>query len=292
MNPNLECVTLWRDPAYVAQFVGREDLIDYATKHGISVSQSKAHSYSEDENMLHISYESGALEDPAFPGLITAEDGQSEEYPGMVLQKKSKDIMDTPDAPKDLVISYKSGIPVKVTDRAAGVEVTDSFGILSYLNTVGGEHGVGRIDIVENRFVGMKSRGCYETPGGSILHAAHHDLELLCIDREVMRIRDQLALKYGELVYNGYWHSPEMAFLKNSMEYVQRPVTGDVAVRLHKANIMLRGRSSPNTLYDEGIVSMESLDGYDPSQATGFIKTLSTRLKAVKVRDSKLGVPW
>ncbi|GBG23804.1 Argininosuccinate synthase [Hondaea fermentalgiana] len=284
MDPNLKCVTLWRDPTYCDKFQGRQDLIDYASQFNIPISQTKKHSYSEDENMLHISYESGELEDPAFPG--------TEDYPGMVLKKKSREIMDTPDQPVDLTISFESGIPSKVVNKTEGKEITGSLEIFDYLNTIGGEHGVGRIDIVENRYVGLKSRGCYETPGGSILYAAHHDLELLCLDREVMRIRDQLSLKYAELVYNGYWFSPEMAYLKHSMEYAQRTVTGEAHIRLHKANIMCRGRSSPNSLYSEALVSMDEHGGFDPTAGTGFINTLANRLKATKKRDTDFGTNW
>ena len=278
MDPELECVTLWRDPSYCQQFEGRTDLIDYATKHGIKIGQTKKHSYSEDENSLHISYESGELEDPAFPG-------HAEEYPGLVLKKKTVDIMDTPDTPVDLTIDFHKGIPVKVKNENDGTEIADGLGLFNYLNTVAGEHGVGRIDIVENRYVGMKSRGCYETPAGTVLHSAHRDLETLTMDREVMRMRDMLAVKYSELVYNGYWFSPEMDFLKNAMEFAQRPVTGSTSVRLHKGNVMNRGRSSPNSLYNMDLVSMDVHGGYDPTHATGFIKTLATRLIAAKKRD-------
>jgi len=281
-NPlRLKCVTLWRDPIYCEKFKGRQDLIEYASQFNIPISQTKKHSYSEDENLLHISYESGELEDPAYPGTI-------EEYPGMVLKKKTREIKDTPDQPVNLSISFKEGIPVKVRNEDSGEEFSDSLELFLYLNKIGGEHGVGRIDIVENRFIGMKSRGCYETPAGTILHMAHHDLELLTIDREVMRLRDGLALKYAELVYNGYWFSPEMKFLQNSMNYTQKSVTGNVSIRLHKANVLCRGRSSPFSLYNQDLVSMDILGGFDPTAATGFINTLSTRLKASQIRDASL----
>ena len=285
MDPSLKCVTLWRDPTYCDRFQGRQDLIDYASQFNIPISQTKKHSYSEDENCLHISFESGELEDPSYPG-------NKVEYPGLVLQKMTRNIMNTPDTPANLSLEFKSGICVKVINDDDGKVLTDTVELFSYLNQVGGEHGVGRIDIVENRFVGMKSRGCYETPGGTILYSAHHDLELLVLDREVMRIRDQLSLKYAELVYNGFWFSPEMAFLKNSMEYAQKPVSGKVSLRLHKGNVMNRGRTSPNSLYDADIVSMDAHGSFDPTAATGFINTLSTRLKAAKKRDINFGTKW
>lgn len=197
MAPDIECVTLWRDREYLDKFKGRLDLIDYAESMNIPVGATKEFSYSEDENMFHISYESGELEDPAYPG-------HAVDYPGLVLKKKSVGLLETPDVPARLTIDFKEGTPSRVFNVDTQEEYTDSLSMFHYLNQIGGQHGVGRIDIVENRFVGMKSRGCYETPGGTILHAAHLDLECLTMDREVMRIRDGLSLKYTELVYNGY----------------------------------------------------------------------------------------
>lgn len=288
MDPKLQCVTLWREPEYLAKFEGRQDLLDYAAKHGIPVSQTKKHSYSEDENIMHISYESGELEDPAFPGV-------SNEYPGLVLKKKTRDIMDTPDEPARIEIDFDEGAPVGLReyDSATGsqkvAEVgSDPLELFARLNALAGEHGVGRIDIVENRYVGMKSRGCYETPAGTVLAAAHIDLETLTVDREVMRLRDQLAIKYAELVYNGYWFSPEMDFLNAAIQHSQRPVTGTVGLVLHKGHVMPRGRTSPHSLYNMKMVSMDEEGGFVPQNSTGFIQTLSTRLKTVKKRDSDL----
>jgi len=277
MDPSLECVTLWRMPEYNALFPGRGELLDYAEKHGIPVSATKKHSYSEDENLLHISYESGELEDPAYPG-------HTHEYPGLVMKKKTVEIEDAPDAPCNLTIEFEKGTPVKVTNVGTGESITDPLDLFNYLNKVAGEHAVGCIDIVENRFVGMKSRGCYETPGGTVLFQAHLDLETLTMDREVMRIRDTLSVKYSELVYNGFWFSPEMQFLNNAMDHAQQVVTGKVDIRLHKGNVLCRGRSSPLSLYNEDLVSMDKAGGFDPTNGTGFIKTLSTRLKAEKAR--------
>ena len=173
MDPNLKCVTLWREPEYLAKFEGRQDLLDYASSHNIPVSQTKKHSYSEDENIMHISYESGELEDPAYPGVVT-------EYPGLVLKKKTQDLMDTPDEPCRLEIDFDNGAPIAVREHDASGNVTNSTGedplaLFAKLNELAGIHGVGRIDIVENRYVGMKSRGCYETPAGTVLAAAHLD---------------------------------------------------------------------------------------------------------------------
>ena len=280
MDARLKCVTLWREREYLERFQGRQDLLDYATSHGIPVSATKKHSYSEDENLMHISYESGELEDPAYPG-------NAEAYPGLVLKKKSVDIMDAPDTPASLKIEFESGYPTRVTNAAAGVDIAgDPLKLFLYLNEIGGAHGVGRIDIVENRFVGMKSRGCYETPGGTVLHAAVRDLETLTIDREVMRIRDTLSIKFAELVYNGFWFSPEMGMLNAAMDYARQPVTGSVELQLHKGNVICRGRSSPLSLYNKALVSMDEEGGFVPEYSTGFIQTLSTRLKASKAREA------
>ncbi len=285
IDPSVQCVTLWRDPEYLAKFRGRQDLIDYATAQGIPVSATKKHSYSEDENALHISYESGELEDPAFPG-------NEGEYPGQVLAKKSVDIKDAPDTPTALTIDFDKGAPVRVQNKTAGVEVTGDWAMFEYLNKVGGENAIGCIDIVENRFVGLKSRGCYETPGGTILFAAHQDLELLVMDREVMRVRDPLSLKFAELCYNGFWFSPEMRFVMNAIEYSQQVVTGSVDLVLYKGNVMPRGRSSPFSLYDQRLVSMDEEGGFDATHSTGFIETLATRLKANMSRDAKSGLKF
>ena len=173
---------------------------------------------------MHISYESGELEDPAYPGVVT-------EYPGLVLKKKTQDLMDTPDEPCRLEIDFDNGAPIAVREHDASGAVTnatgeDPFALFAKLNELAGIHGVGRIDIVENRYVGMKSRGCYETPGGTVLQAAHLDLETLTIDREVMRLRDTMSIKFSELVYNGYWFSPRDGLLRVAMDHAQKPVSG------------------------------------------------------------------
>ena len=276
MDPNLECVTLWRDRDYLERFEGRLDLIEYAQSEGIPVSATKKASFSEDENCMHISYESGELEDPAFPG-------HTREYPEE-MWKKTTPLEDTPDTPANLTIDFESGSPVRVTNVDDGTVHSSPLDLFLYLNELGGMHGVGREDIVENRFVGMKSRGCYETPGGSILFRAHLDLETLTMDREVMRIRDGLSLKFSELLYNGYWFSPEMEFLRASMDHAQQPVTGSVDIRLFKGNVINRGRSSPYSLYNEELVSMDVEGGFNAEMSTGFIQTLSTRVKAASAR--------
>jgi len=287
MDPTLKCVTLWREPEYIEKFEGRQDLLAYAAQHGIPVSQTTKHSYSEDENIMHISYESGELEDPAYPGV-------GRDYPGLVLKKKTVDLLDAPDAPAKIELDFKEGAPCGLREYdAAGAKVVaetgdDPLALFHRLNVLAGAHGVGRIDIVENRYVGMKSRGCYETPAGTVLAQAHLDLETLTVDREVMRLRDSLSLKHAELVYNGYWFSPEMDFINVAMEHAQKAVTGTVAIHLSKGHVLCRGRSSPNSLYSEKLVSMDEHGGFVPQNSTGFIQTLATRLKAAKKRDQDL----
>ena len=283
MDPTLECVTLWRDAEYLARFEGRQDLLDYAAEAGIPVTATKKASFSEDENCMHISYESGELEDPAFPG-------HDREYPDE-MWKKTTPLADTPDTPANLTIDFEQGAPVRVTNADDGTVLEGSasnFELFDYLNKLGGAHGVGRIDIVENRFVGMKSRGCYETPAGTILHRAHLDLETLTVDREVMRIRDTLSVKFAELVYNGYWFSPEMGFLRAALDHCQGAVTGSADVQLFKGNVIERGRSSPYSLYNEALVSMDEAGGFDAGHSTGFIQTLATRIKASAARDKMI----
>lgn len=303
LDPRLETITLWRDPSYCQRFQGRRDLQNYAIEQGIVGANSvdddkpKVWAYSEDENCLHISFESGELEDTAYPGkqfarLPDAEKPSLVEYPGLVLQKTITALKDTPDVSDVLKIEFEQGYPVRVENLRTNEIKTDAVDLFFYLHDTASRHGVGGIDIVENRFVGMKSRGCYETPAGSVLFSAHHDLELLTMDREVMRIRDSLTQKYSELVYNGYWFSPEMSFLKSIMKESQQVVSGTAYVELYKGSIRSIGRESSNSLYDEKLVSMDEHGEYDPSNATGFIKTLATRLKAVRKRDEKLGRKW
>lgn len=289
MDPKLQCVTLWREPEYLAKFEGRQDLLDYAEQRGIPVTATKKHSYSEDENIMHISYESGELEDPAFPGVSSGN-----EYPGLVLKKKTVDIDDAPNVPLGLEIDFEKGQMVAIREYdPKGTLIRsdisrDPLSLYARLNEVGGEHGVGRIDIVENRYVGMKSRGCYETPGGTILMAAHLDLELLTLDREVMRLRDSFALKYAELVYNGFWFSPEMKLLNCMVDHTQKVVDGTVGIQLYKGHVKCRGRSSPKSLFNQDLASMDAAGDFVPQNSTGFIQTLSTRLKASRVRDGTI----
>ncbi|MFC1690692.1 argininosuccinate synthase [Nanoarchaeota archaeon] len=265
LAPELKFIVPWRTQEFLDQFQGRNDLIEYAEKHNIPVKASKKAPWSTDPNVMHISYEAGILEDPWTP--------PPEEMYEMVVQPK-----DAPDKETVLEIEFKKGIPVKV--KHDGKEVTGALKLFEYLNKVGGENGVGIIDMVENRFVGMKSRGSYETPAGTILFEAHLDIEGITMDREVKLLRDGLIPKYATLIYNGFWFAPEMEFLQAAFDKSQENVEGTVKLSLYKGNIKLLGRKSPNSLYDEKIASMDEHGGYDQKDATGFIKLNALRLKA------------
>mmetsp|Transcript_773 Transcript_773/g.2066 ORF Transcript_773/g.2066 Transcript_773/m.2066 type:complete len:446 (-) Transcript_773:197-1534(-) len=268
---NLECVVPWRIPEFYNKFQGRQDLLAYAKERGIPIAMDAGNRppYSMDDNMFHISFESGVLEDPA----ATAPDS-CHKYTVPLTQAK-----DTHD---DVQIFYENGDPVKVVNMGTGEEAKTPAAILKMLNILGGAHAIGRIDIVENRYVGIKSRGVYETPGGTILRQGHLDIEALTLDREVLRIRDGLSLKYAELCYNGYWFSPEMEFLQHSLDFTQKNVCGEVRLRLYRGNVMALGRSSPKSLYKQDLVSMDVEGGFDVALSEGFIKTNARRLQAYR----------
>jgi len=189
------------------------------------------------------------------------------------------DPVNAPNVGEDIVIQFDQGIPVAVI-KPDGTSVRDSLELFLYLNEIGGKHGIGRLDLVENRYVGIKSRGVYETPGGTILRQAHIDLEGITLDREVRRIRDGLAAKWAELCYYGYWFSPEMEYVMEAIKSAQKRTTGTVKVHLYKGNVVMKGRKSPFSLYDERLSSMVEHGGYDPRNAEGFIKINAIRLKA------------
>lgn len=268
LDPDLVMIAPWRDPEFFERFEGRQHLLAYAAKHGIEVDQTPKASYSIDENLFHTSYESGVLEDTAAP-------------PPDGMFKGTKDpVVDAADKPDDVRIEYKAGNPVRITNKTDGTVKEDPFELFTYCNQLGGKHGIGRVDIVENRFVGIKSRGVYETPGGTILFAAHEDLEGVCVDKGVLRMREVLKPHYAELVYNGFWFSPEMEFVVNAMDKSQELVDGWVDLTLYKGNVIVRGRDSPNlSRYNEKIASMDIAGGYDPVDAQGFIRINSLRLK-------------
>jgi len=263
LSSDIECITPWRLPEFYKRFPGRPALVKYAEEKGIPVPVTKKDPWSMDGNLMHISYESGILENPAT---------HAPDLWQMTVSPK-----DAPDTPEVLTIEFAGGVPIKVTN---GDVVKDTaLDIYLYLNEVGGKNGIGRIDIVENRFIGMKSRGCYETPGGAIIRAAHIDIEALTIDREVRKIRDTLTTEFTAQIYNGLWWSPECTFTRNCIGNTQTDVEGTVEIELYKGNITILGRSSPKSLYDEELVSMDVEGDYDPRNAAGFIKIASLRLR-------------
>lgn len=262
-------------PEFYNRFQGRNDLMEYAKQHGIPIPVTPKNPWSMDENLMHISYEAGILENPknqAPPGLYT----------------KTQDPAKAPNSPDILEIEFKKGVPVKVTNVKDGTTHRTSLELFMYLNEVAGKHGVGRIDIVENRFIGMKSRGIYETPAGTILYHAHLDIEAFTMDREVRKIKQGLGLKFAELVYTGFWHSPECEFVRHCIAKSQERVEGKVQVSVFKGQVYILGRESPLSLYNEELVSMNVQGDYEPGDATGFININSLRLKEYHRLQSKV----
>jgi len=284
LAPELRVVAPWREERFRKQFPGRTEMIAFAKANQIPVAASAEKPYSTDRNLLHISFESGVLEDPWF-------DASSKEMRGMY--KLSVAPEDAPDEPEHVDLAFENGNCISVAqvsnlrtkDTQEGILAPRSrmspLGVMKTLNQLGGRHGIGRVDIVENRFVGMKGRGVYETPGGAILHFAHRQMETLTMDREVMYLRDSLIPKYSALIYNGFWFSPEREALQALVTETQRDVTGVVRLKLYKGNIIVAGRKSPKSLYDPQIATMEATgtSTYDQSDATGFIRLNALRLK-------------
>jgi argininosuccinate synthase len=267
LAPELEVIAPWREERFRKEFPGRAEMIAYAAVQKIPVEASASKPYSMDRNLLHISFESGMLEDPWF-------DASSEEARGMY--KLSVSPEDAPDKAEYIELKFCDGNCIAVNGKTLSPLV-----VMQTLNQLGGKHGIGRVDLVENRFVGMKSRGVYETPGGALLHFAHRQMESLTMDREVMHLRDSLISKYSTLVYNGFWFAPERYALQALVTETQRDVTGVVRVKLYKGNIIAAGRKSPRSLYDPHVATMEggSADAYNQSDATGFIRLNALRLK-------------
>jgi len=267
LNPKIKVIAPWKNTAFLNTFKGRTDLLEYAAKHGIETKQSASKPYSEDDNLLHISHEAGILEDPGH-------EAEENIYSHTVAPEKA------PDIPTKIKLEFKDGVPVKVTNLGDNTAKTDSLELFEYLNQVGRENGIGRLDMVENRFVGIKSRGVYETPGGTILHQAHMDIEGIAMDREVMRLRDMLASKFAELIYNGFWFSPEMDFLRVAIDKSQELIDGEVTLKLYKGVAYPVARTSPSSLYNQDLSSMDIEGGYNQEDAEGFIKINAIRLMA------------
>uniref|UniRef100_A0A4W5L223 Argininosuccinate synthase n=1 Tax=Hucho hucho TaxID=62062 RepID=A0A4W5L223_9TELE len=266
LYPEVKIIAPWRIPEFYNRFVGRKDLMEYAEKHGIPVPVTPKAPWSMDANLMHISYESGILENP-----------KSHAPADLYLMTKSPE--DAPNSPDVLEIEFKKGVPIKVTHVKEGKSKDTPLDIFSYLNEIGGRHGVGRIDIVENRFIGMKSRGIYETPGGTILYHAHLDIETFTMDREVRRIKQGLGVKFAEMLYNGFWYSPECEFVRHCIDKSQESVEGKVQLSVFKGQVYILGRESPKSLYNEELVSMDVQGDYDPCDASGFIKINAVRLR-------------
>ncbi len=267
LAPNIKVIAPWRMEEFRDEFPGRKEMIDYCRKQNIDVEASAAKPYSMDRNLLHISFEAGILEDTWFDAFAPKNKN---------MFKLSVSPEDAPDKSAQVTLGFEKGNCVAVN----GVEL-NPLGVMRKLNKLGGKHGIGRIDLVENRFVGMKSRGVYETPGGAILHFAHRQMESITMDREVMHIRDSLIPKYAELIYNGFWYAPEREALQALVSESQRKVTGTVKLKLYKGNIMTAGRKSPVSLYNPDIATMEAdpTEAYNQSDATGFINLNALRLK-------------
>src|SRR5437762_565569 len=271
LAPELRVIAPWREERFRDQFPGRAEMIAFANANKIPVAASAEKPYSMDRNLLHISYESGVLEDPWF-------DASAPEMRDMY--KLSVAPEDAPNEAEHVDLAFEAGHCVAVNGKSLS-----PLDVMQTLNKLGGKHGIGRVDIVENRSIGMKGRGVYETPGGAILHFAHRQMETLTMDREVMHLRDSLIPKYSELVYNGFWFSPEREALQALVTETQRDVTGLVRLKLYKGNIIVAGRQSPKSLYNPKIATMEGEKStYDQDDATGFIRLNALRLKVRAAR--------
>ena len=266
LAPDLEILAPWRDEAFRKTFPGRQQMIEYCKDHGIDVEASASKPYSMDRNLWHISYEAGILEDPWFDP-TTPENRE--------MYKLTVDPELAPDTPQYIELEFEKG-NCKAIDGTA----FSPSGIVKELNKIAGKHGIGRVDLVENRFVGMKSRGVYETPGGTILLHAHRQLETLTMDRDLMHLRDSLIPRYAELIYYGFWYAPEREALQAFIDESQNTVSGVVRLKLYKGNIMTVGRKSEQSLYDMNIASMDDDESdYRPEDAGGFIRLNGLRLK-------------
>ncbi len=255
LNPDVKMIAPWRDEKFRATFPGRTEMIDYCQSRKIPVKASVAKPYSSDENCLHISYEAGSLEDLTINGVDTVEFG-------MTVSPQQ-----APDAIEHVTVAFESGVPVAVNGKACS-----PLQVVKALNEIGGRNGIGRIDVVENRFVGMKSRGVYEAPGVTLLYESLYYLEQLTLDRDLIHLRNQLAPQVAELVYYGFWYAPKLDALMAFIEQSHQPASGEVRLSLYKGNVMVDSRKSPNSLYDEAIATMEGGGSYNQTDAEGFLR--------------------
>ena len=267
LKPDIKVISPWKDREFLEKFKGRTDLLRYAAEKNIPVKASIDKPYSEDDNLMHISHEAGILEDPMFPV-------QKNMLEKMVMPQ------DAPDKETRIAIHFKNGIPVKLVNKDDGTVKEESYEMYTYLNELAGKNAIGLLDMVENRFVGIKSRGVYETPAATVLHIAHLDLEGIAMDREVMRLRNMLTPKFAELIYYGFWFSPEMDFLMAAIEKSQELIDGSVHLCLYKGNVLVEGRESPSSLYNKELSSMDIEGGFDQTDSKGFIRINAIRLMA------------
>ncbi|CAK9809395.1 Argininosuccinate synthase [Anthophora plagiata] len=266
LYPEVQILAPWREKEFYTRFSGRPDLLKYAQQNGIHISATPKEPWSTDANLLHISYESGILENPA----MTA--------PKQMYKMTDDPLISTAKL-EEIEINFKEGYPSAVKNLNTKEVFSTPLEIMQYLNKIGGLHGVGRIDIVENRYIGLKSRGVYESPGAKILYEAHQDLESFILDREVLRVKSYLSNKMSDYVYNGFWFSPECDFVRNSILYSQKYVTGTVKLELYKGNVSILSRYSKASLYNETLVSMDVQGDFEPEDVGGFIRTQAYRLK-------------
>jgi argininosuccinate synthase len=264
LEPDIEVIAPWRNQKFRDKFPGRTEMIDYCDAKQIPVKASIAKPYSSDENCLHISYEAGKLEDPATDGMSVVDFGM-----GVSPQE-------APDKVEEVTVDFEQGVPARINGvKKSALEMVEE------MNQIAGRNGVGRIDIVENRFVGMKSRGVYEAPGMTALYAAHLAIEQLTLDRDLVHLRDRLAPEVAEMVYYGFWYAPKLDALMAFSREAQQPVTGQVTLGMYKGNVFIRGRTSPHSLYDAEVASMEKGGTYDQTDAEGFL-----RIQGLPVRVS------
>ncbi len=267
LAPDLQVISPWRMDVFRKAFPGRTEMINYCRENNIDVEASASKPYSMDRNLLHISYEAGILEDPWFDPTVAENKN---------MYKLTVDPEDAPDQSEYVELDFEKGDCVAINGEALNPAQ-----VFKKLNALAGKHGIGRVDIVENRFVGMKSRGVYETPGGEIYMMAHKQVESLTMDRDLEHLRDGLIPKYAQLVYNGFWFAPEREALQALIDNSQKSVTGTVRLKLYKGNVTTVGRKSPYSLYDEDVASMEGVKSdYDPDDASGFIRLQGLRLRA------------
>jgi len=277
-NPSLKVIAPWRLPEFCEKFKGRQDLLRFASENNIPVSSTPSKPWSMDENMVHCSYEAGVLEDP-------------DHSPPKDLWKMTLDPLDAPDKPYEFVLHFEKGIPVKIITEDKK-EVTDSLDLFKLLNKIGHDNAIGRTDIVENRFIGLKSRGCYDTPGLTIARLAHIDIEGITLDAKVRELRDQFVTQsWSRMLYNGMYFSPEREFVEVPLKHCQEKVSGQVRMMVYKGNAYVLGRSTNSSnLYSEQDASMDSLEGFSPMDTTGFININAIRLKKFglsKIQDGK-----